>query len=53
MTRSMTRREFLKTSTAGPLSLASLGCSELAPGLAPKPSGLPAYLLPFSCPFKK
>ena len=41
MTRSMTRREFLKASTAGSLSLASLGCSELAPGLVPKPSDHP------------
>jgi hypothetical protein len=33
----MTRREFLKASTAGSLSLASLGCSESAPGLVAKP----------------
>jgi len=31
MTRSMTRREFLKVSTAGSLSLTSLGCSQLPP----------------------
>jgi len=37
----MTRREFLKASTAGSLSLASLGCSELAPGLVSKPSDRP------------
>ena len=41
MVPSITRRQFLKTSTAGSLSLASLGCSSLAPTMSPASSAYP------------
>jgi len=50
MARSLTRRQFLKTSTTGSLSLASLGCSHLTPGLlagAPMPPQAGGYRVYF------
>ncbi|GAJ23431.1 unnamed protein product, partial [marine sediment metagenome] len=41
MVPSITRRQFLKTYTAGSLSLASLGCSALTPALSPAASDHP------------
>jgi len=41
MVPSITRRQFLKASTAGSLSLASLGCSELTPALSSAASDRP------------
>ena len=41
MVPSITRRQFLKASTAGSLSLASLGCSALTPALSPMSSDHP------------